>query len=58
VEGVRRAWPGGVVLVAGKGHEPGQEIAGVVQPFDDRTALRAALAEVAATRTEQQEGVR
>jgi UDP-N-acetylmuramoyl-L-alanyl-D-glutamate--2,6-diaminopimelate ligase len=58
VEGVRRAWPGGVVLVAGKGHEPGQEIAGVVHPFDDRSALRAALAEVAATRTEQQEGVR
>jgi UDP-N-acetylmuramoyl-L-alanyl-D-glutamate--2,6-diaminopimelate ligase len=31
------------VLIAGKGHEPGQEIAGVVHPFDDRIVLRAAL---------------
>jgi UDP-N-acetylmuramoyl-L-alanyl-D-glutamate--2,6-diaminopimelate ligase len=46
VAGVRRAWPGGIVLVAGKGHEQGQEVAGVVHPFDDRTALREALAEV------------
>jgi UDP-N-acetylmuramoyl-L-alanyl-D-glutamate--2,6-diaminopimelate ligase len=57
-EGVRRAWPGGVVLVAGKGHEQGQEVAGVVHPFDDRSALRAALDEVAADPTRQQEGVR
>ena len=52
-EAVRRAWPGGVVLLAGKGHEQGQEIAGVVHPFDDRSALRAALDEVAAARIEQ-----
>jgi UDP-N-acetylmuramoyl-L-alanyl-D-glutamate--2,6-diaminopimelate ligase len=32
------------VLIAGKGHETGQEIAGVVHPFDDRDVLRAALA--------------
>ncbi len=31
------------VVVLGKGHETGQEIAGVVHPFDDRDALRAAL---------------
>ncbi|HKC27591.1 MAG TPA: UDP-N-acetylmuramoyl-L-alanyl-D-glutamate--2,6-diaminopimelate ligase [Jatrophihabitans sp.] len=31
------------VLVAGKGHETGQEIAGVVHPFDDRVVLRQAL---------------
>jgi UDP-N-acetylmuramoyl-L-alanyl-D-glutamate--2,6-diaminopimelate ligase len=31
------------VLVLGKGHETGQEIAGVVHAFDDREALRAAL---------------
>jgi UDP-N-acetylmuramoyl-L-alanyl-D-glutamate--2,6-diaminopimelate ligase len=57
-EGVRRAWPGGVVLVAGKGHEQGQEVAGVVHPFDDRSTLRAALDEVAADAPRQQEGVR
>ncbi len=28
--------PGDVVLIAGKGHELGQEISGVVHPFDDR----------------------
>ncbi len=31
------------VVVLGKGHETGQEIAGVVHPFDDRDALAAAL---------------
>jgi len=34
---------GDTVLVAGKGHETGQEIAGVVHPFDDRVVLRAAI---------------
>jgi UDP-N-acetylmuramoyl-L-alanyl-D-glutamate--2,6-diaminopimelate ligase len=66
-EGVRQAWGGGVVLVAGKGHEQGQEIAGVVHPFDDRAALAAALAAAAHppadpsmehAGTTQQEGVR
>jgi UDP-N-acetylmuramoyl-L-alanyl-D-glutamate--2,6-diaminopimelate ligase len=28
------------VLVLGKGHETGQEIAGVVHPFDDRDVIR------------------
>jgi UDP-N-acetylmuramoyl-L-alanyl-D-glutamate--2,6-diaminopimelate ligase len=31
------------VLVAGKGHEQGQEVAGVIHPFDDRAVLRDAL---------------
>ena len=31
-----RRRPGDIVLVAGKGHETGQEVAGVVHPFDDR----------------------
>jgi UDP-N-acetylmuramoyl-L-alanyl-D-glutamate--2,6-diaminopimelate ligase len=35
-EAVRRAAPGDVVLLAGKGHETGQEVAGTVHPFDDR----------------------
>jgi UDP-N-acetylmuramoyl-L-alanyl-D-glutamate--2,6-diaminopimelate ligase len=58
LEGVRRAWPGGVVLVAGKGHEQGQEVGGMVHPFDDRTALREALTAVATEAGRQQEGVR
>ncbi|GAA3370373.1 UDP-N-acetylmuramoyl-L-alanyl-D-glutamate--2,6-diaminopimelate ligase [Streptomyces sannanensis] len=40
---VARARPGDTVLVAGKGHEQGQDIAGVVRPFDDRQVLRAAI---------------
>jgi UDP-N-acetylmuramoyl-L-alanyl-D-glutamate--2,6-diaminopimelate ligase len=40
---VSLAAPGDTVLVAGKGHEPGQEVAGMVHPFDDREILRAAL---------------
>jgi UDP-N-acetylmuramoyl-L-alanyl-D-glutamate--2,6-diaminopimelate ligase len=34
--------------VAGKGHETGQEVAGVVTPFDDRVELRAAIESVSA----------
>ncbi|WP_338036834.1 UDP-N-acetylmuramoyl-L-alanyl-D-glutamate--2,6-diaminopimelate ligase [Nocardioides albidus] len=41
---LRSAGPGDVVLVAGKGHESGQEIAGVVHPFDDREVVRELLA--------------
>ena len=42
---VSEARPGDAVVVAGKGHETGQEIAGVVHPFDDRDVLRAMLAD-------------
>jgi UDP-N-acetylmuramoyl-L-alanyl-D-glutamate--2,6-diaminopimelate ligase len=42
---VAQAGPDDAVVVAGRGHEPGQEIAGKVLPFDDRTVLREALAE-------------
>ena len=38
------------VVVLGKGHEKGQEILGVKHPFDDRDAVRAALAAVTSTR--------
>ena len=41
---VNQAQAGDVVVVAGKGHEQGQEVGGVVHPFDDRTVLRAELA--------------
>jgi UDP-N-acetylmuramoyl-L-alanyl-D-glutamate--2,6-diaminopimelate ligase len=37
------AVPGDTLLVAGKGHETGQEIAGQVLPFDDRAVLREVL---------------
>ncbi|MFJ3100768.1 UDP-N-acetylmuramoyl-L-alanyl-D-glutamate--2,6-diaminopimelate ligase [Streptomyces sp. NPDC086835] len=40
---VARAEAGDTVLVAGKGHEQGQDIAGVVRAFDDRQVLRAAI---------------
>jgi len=39
-EAVRRARAGDVVLIAGKGHETGQEVAGVLHPFDDRVVAR------------------
>lgn len=39
-EALRRARTGDIVLVAGKGHETGQEIQGVVHPFDDRVVVR------------------
>ncbi len=42
-EAVAEARPGDTVLVAGKGHESGQEVLGVVHPFDDRDVLRAAI---------------
>lgn len=42
---VGRARRGDVVLVAGKGHEQGQYIAGEVLPFDDREVVRRALRE-------------
>ncbi len=42
---VHQARPGDVVLLAGKGHETYQEIAGVRHPFSDREIARAALAE-------------
>jgi UDP-N-acetylmuramoyl-L-alanyl-D-glutamate--2,6-diaminopimelate ligase len=40
---VATAKPGDVVVLLGKGHEPGQEIAGVKQSFDDRLVLAAAI---------------
>lgn len=40
---VSRARPGDTVMILGKGHETGQEIAGVVHPFDDRQVAREVL---------------
>ncbi|WP_374228520.1 UDP-N-acetylmuramoyl-L-alanyl-D-glutamate--2,6-diaminopimelate ligase [Streptomyces sp. CNQ085] len=47
---VARAEPGDTVLVAGKGHELGQDVAGVVRPFDDREVLREAVERTMAAR--------
>ena len=43
---VAQARPGDTVVVAGKGHETGQDVGGVVTPFDDRDVLRELLREV------------
>jgi UDP-N-acetylmuramoyl-L-alanyl-D-glutamate--2,6-diaminopimelate ligase len=49
------AIPGDIVLILGKGHETGQEIAGMVHPFDDR---RVALEELAALGPNREHGDR
>ena len=43
-QAVSLAAPGDVIVVAGKGHETGQYVAGAVLPFDDRQVTAAALA--------------
>ncbi len=45
VHAVRAARPGDVVVVAGKGHETGQERGGVKYPFDDVDEVVAAIVE-------------
>jgi UDP-N-acetylmuramoyl-L-alanyl-D-glutamate--2,6-diaminopimelate ligase len=41
--GIELAEPGDVVVIAGKGHEQGQEVDGEKLPFDDRVVAREAL---------------
>ena len=43
-EGLACLREGDALLVAGKGHETGQEIMGEIRPFSDHDAIRAALA--------------
>jgi UDP-N-acetylmuramoyl-L-alanyl-D-glutamate--2,6-diaminopimelate ligase len=40
---VAMAMAGDTVLIAGKGHETGQDVGGVIHPFDDREVLRGLL---------------
>jgi UDP-N-acetylmuramoyl-L-alanyl-D-glutamate--2,6-diaminopimelate ligase len=49
-ESLRSARAGDTVLIAGKGHETGQEVDGVVTPFDDREVARRVLDDLLATR--------
>jgi UDP-N-acetylmuramoyl-L-alanyl-D-glutamate--2,6-diaminopimelate ligase len=42
-QAIALAEPGDTVLVAGKGHETGQQVGGVMLPFDDVTVLRESL---------------
>ncbi|MBW8481015.1 UDP-N-acetylmuramoyl-L-alanyl-D-glutamate--2,6-diaminopimelate ligase [Actinomadura parmotrematis] len=49
---VGRASRGDVVVVAGKGHEQGQYVAGEVLPFDDREVVRGELRRRAAVSTD------
>ncbi|MGQ0621478.1 MAG: UDP-N-acetylmuramoyl-L-alanyl-D-glutamate--2,6-diaminopimelate ligase [Panacagrimonas sp.] len=44
IAALREAAPGDVVLIAGKGHEPYQDIAGVKHPFSDHAVASEALA--------------
>ena len=53
---VRWARSGDIVLIAGKGHERGQEIDGVKHPFDDREVLAEALGRLSAS-TARTDGV-
>jgi UDP-N-acetylmuramoyl-L-alanyl-D-glutamate--2,6-diaminopimelate ligase len=45
---IEQARPGDLVLIAGKGHEQGQEAQGVTTPFDDRDVARESLRRLAA----------
>jgi UDP-N-acetylmuramoyl-L-alanyl-D-glutamate--2,6-diaminopimelate ligase len=51
-EALRAASTGDTVLVAGKGHETGQEVGETVLPFDDRAVARDVLARLSAERDE------
>ena len=43
---LREAGPGDTVLIAGKGHETGQEVGDTVLPFDDRAVAQEILAQL------------
>ncbi len=44
--GIEGAGKHGIVLIAGKGHEDGQDVAGVKHPFHDETVIRSLIGEV------------
>ena len=55
---VGAARPGGVVVVAGKGHETTQVVGGEVLPFDDRVVAREALGGLAGAGQRATKGIR
>jgi len=55
---IELARPGDVVVIAGKGHEPYQEINGVKHPFDDRVVAREALRNLRAPGAERKAPMR
>lgn len=50
------AAPGDLVLILGKGHERGQEVAGQVLPFDDREVARSILTSLGSTDPQERSG--
>ena len=48
--GIGLLGPGDVFVIAGKGHEQGQTVAGIVHPFDDADVARTAIAAAGRTR--------
>jgi len=55
-QAVALATPGDVIVVAGKGHETGQYVAGAVLPFDDRQVTAAAFVQREYQRGQDQRG--
>jgi UDP-N-acetylmuramoyl-L-alanyl-D-glutamate--2,6-diaminopimelate ligase len=53
---IAAAHPGDIVLILGKGHETGQEIAGVIHSFDDRSVAREELASAASAASNKSGG--
>jgi UDP-N-acetylmuramoyl-L-alanyl-D-glutamate--2,6-diaminopimelate ligase len=50
---VANASEGDIVVIAGKGHERGQEIGGSILPFDDTEAARSAIERILSSRQDE-----
>jgi UDP-N-acetylmuramoyl-L-alanyl-D-glutamate--2,6-diaminopimelate ligase len=54
---IATAAPGDAILILGKGHEQGQELAGVIHPFDDLQVAAEELASLGYPRREDLPGI-